>query len=83
MSSTVNPVLLVHGGAGVIRRDMDAETHDAIHASLREALVCGYDRLQAGGAALDAAAAAVVVLEDAPHFNAGRGSPDVFFSPTS
>jgi beta-aspartyl-peptidase (threonine type) len=30
--------------------------------------------LRAGGSALDAVAEAVVVLEDAPHFNAGRGS---------
>ncbi len=74
MSSSVQPVLLVHGGAGVIRRDMDADTRRAIGASLREALARGYEQLLSGKSAVDAVAAAVTVLEDAPHFNAGRGS---------
>jgi len=74
MSSTAHPVLLVHGGAGEIRRDMDTDTRRAIRASLREALGRGYETLLSGQTAVDAAAAAVTVLEDAPHFNAGRGS---------
>lgn len=70
----VAPVLLVHGGAGVIRRDMDAATERAVRAALAEALRVGHAALAAGGSALDAVTAAVVALEDAPHFNAGHGA---------
>lgn len=66
--------LLVHGGAGVIRRDMDAGTGAAVRAALAEALRQGHACLAAGDSALDAAVAAVTVLEDAPYFNAGRGA---------
>ena len=68
------PALLVHGGAGVIRRDMDADTERGVRAALAEALRRGHAALAAGGSALDAASAAVVVLEDAPCFNAGHGA---------
>src|SRR6185437_17112851 len=68
------PTLLVHGGAGVIRRDMDADTERGVRAALAEALRRGHAVLAAGGSALDAATAAVVVLEDAPCFNAGHGA---------
>ena len=67
------PRLLVHGGAGVIR-GMDAATEGAVRAALAEALRRGYAELAAGGSALDAACTAVVVLEDAPYFNAGHGA---------
>ncbi|HET6905819.1 MAG TPA: isoaspartyl peptidase/L-asparaginase [Rhodanobacteraceae bacterium] len=69
----LRPVLLIHGGAGVIRKDTD-EAEQAIRAALAQALRAGHAKLQAGGSALDAVGAAVVVLEDAPHFNAGRGA---------
>ena len=67
------PVLLIHGGAGVIRKDTD-EAEQAIRAALTHALRAGFDTLQSGGSAPDAVSAAVVVLEDAPHFNAGHGA---------
>ncbi len=66
--------LLVHGGAGVIDRDMDAATERAVCEALAEALRQGQARLAAGRSALDAATTAVTVLEDAPYFNAGRGA---------
>lgn len=69
-----SPLLLVHGGAGVIRRDMDADTERGVRAALAEALRRGHVSLAAGGSALDAVTAAVVVLEDAPYFNAGHGA---------
>jgi len=68
------PMLLVHGGAGVIRREMDSDTEHGVRAALAEALRCGHASLAAGGSALDAVTAAVAVLEDAPHFNAGHGA---------
>jgi beta-aspartyl-peptidase (threonine type) len=41
---------------------------------LKEALEAGYELLAKGNSSLDAVAAAVLVLEDSPLFNAGRGS---------
>ena len=46
----------------------------AIRAALDRALEAGSAILARGGSALDAVEAAVRVLEDDPHFNAGRGS---------
>lgn len=68
------PMLLVHGGAGVIRRELDADTERAVRDALVSALRCGHARLASGSSALDAVAAAVTVLEDAPYFNAGHGA---------
>ena len=47
---------------------------DAIRAALGRALDAGAAMLAAGGPALDAVETAVRVLEDDPHFNAGRGA---------
>ena len=67
-------VLVVHGGAGTIRRSaLDADTEAAIRASLEAALRAGLARIDAGDAPLDAVQAAIEILEDDPHFNAGRG----------
>jgi L-asparaginase / beta-aspartyl-peptidase len=69
------PALVVHGGAGTIRRSaLTPELEAAHHAGLRTALQAGHTVLAAGGTALDAVTAAVVALEDDPLFNAGRGS---------
>ena len=70
----VTPTLLVHGGAGVVRRDMTDAIERGVRAALAEALRRGYAELAAGHAALDAVVAAVTVLEDSPHFNAGHGA---------
>ena len=67
-------VLVVHGGAGtIIRSDLDADTEAAIRAALTAALQAGHAEVVAGRPALDAVTAALQVLEDDPHFNAGRG----------
>ena len=50
------------------------EREQAARAALNRALEAGSEILARGGAALDAVQAAVQVLEDDPHFNAGRGS---------
>lgn len=71
---TAAPTLLVHGGAGVIRRELDTDAERAVRDALVSALRCGHARLASGGSALDAVAAAVSVLEDAPYFNAGHGA---------
>lgn len=67
-------VLVVHGGAGTIRRaDMTPEAEAAVRAALEAALRAGHAEVVAGRPALDAVVAAVSVLEDDPNFNAGRG----------
>ncbi|MFN9966411.1 MAG: isoaspartyl peptidase/L-asparaginase family protein [Lysobacteraceae bacterium] len=67
--------LVIHGGAGVItREDLSAADEASIRADLDRALDAGDAVLKAGGAALDAAVAAVRVLEDSPWFNAGKGA---------
>ena len=67
--------LVVHGGAGTIdRAKMTPEKEREYRAGLEHALAAGYDILKRGGSSLDAAEAAVRVLEDDPHFNAGKGS---------
>src|ERR1700722_10678684 len=67
--------LAIHGGAGTLpRAEMSSEKESAYRAGLAAALDAGFAVLQAGGASLDAVTRAVVVLEDNPLFNAGRGS---------
>lgn len=67
--------LAIHGGAGVITRaNMTPEREAHMHASLEAALEAGAAVLEAGGTALDAVEAAVIVMEDDPVFNAGRGA---------
>ncbi len=71
----VAPMMLaIHGGAGVERGDMTAEDERDARAALELALRRGHAELKAGKPALDAVTAAIVVLEDDPHFNAGRGA---------
>ncbi len=60
-------VIVVHGGAGVRRADKPGNQQLAV---LEQALEAGHSQKTA----LDAVVAAVVVLEDSPLFNAGRGS---------
>ena len=67
------PVLSVHGGAGG-HTDELREHAAEYHAALEGALAAGADALNAGGGAVEAVRAAVIVLESVPLFNAGYGS---------
>lgn len=68
------PVLVIHGGAGVIRSSMTPAIEAEVRKVLREALQAGYAKLESGKPALDAVTAAIVVLENDPNFNAGKGA---------
>lgn len=71
--------LVIHGGAGVIERSRVTPAQEAgVRAGLERALAAGEKILAAGGTAMDAVEAAVRVLEDDPHFNAGRGAVFTF-----
>ena len=64
------PAVVVHGGAGT-RPDADPAPY---FEGTRRAAEAGLRALLQGGSALDAAQAAVLVLEDEPLFNAGTGA---------
>lgn len=68
-------VLALHGGAGAMpRTETSAELEAGMRADFARALKAGHAVLAEGGSALDAVTAAVVVLEDSPLYNAGRGA---------
>ena len=67
--------IAVHGGAGVVpAAELTPQLDAAFRTGLGAALRAGYAVLEAGGSSLDAVTAAVVVLEEDPLFNAGRGA---------
>ena len=66
---------MVHGGAGVIEKSqLGPEGDKAYRAGLDKAIHAGAAVLDKGGSALDAVEATLHVLEDDPHFNAGKGA---------
>ncbi|MGZ5273982.1 MAG: isoaspartyl peptidase/L-asparaginase, partial [Kaistella sp.] len=68
-------VLVIHGGAGTITPAMmTAEKEKAYRAKLTEALKAGYAEIIKGNSSVDAVAASIVILEDSPLFNAGKGA---------
>ena len=67
--------LAIHGGAGtLLRENMSAEQEAEYRAALQQALDAGAAVLREGGTAMDAVETVVVLLEDDPKFNAGRGA---------
>lgn len=67
--------LAIHGGCGVMaRQDLSEAEWAAARIDLHRSLLAGWALLQSGASALDAVQAAVVVMEDSPHFNAGHGA---------
>jgi len=67
--------IAIHGGAGtILKTQMSDELKQEILDALSKSVQAGAAFLEAGGDALDATVAAVKVMEDSPHFNAGKGS---------
>jgi L-asparaginase / beta-aspartyl-peptidase len=62
--------LIAHGGAGNWRPGSEQDAVDGMKAAVEK----GRGVLSAGGSALDAVCATVVILEDNPIFNAGTGA---------
>ena len=62
--------LIAHGGAGNWRPGSEQDAIDGMKAAVEK----GRGVLRAGGSALDAVCATVVILEDNPIFNAGTGA---------
>lgn len=67
--------LIIHGGAGTISRHrLTPEREQAYRQVLEQSLIAGHAVLKAGGSSIDAVIAAIVVMEDSPLFNAGKGA---------
>lgn len=67
--------LVMHGGAGTMAPgDMTPELERQYRETMEQALRAGHAALVEGGSSLDAVVAAIVILEDSPLFNAGRGA---------
>lgn len=67
--------LVMHGGAGTITRgSMTPEVEAEYRTKITEALRAGHAVLRDGGSSVDAVVAAIVILEDSPLFNSGRGA---------
>jgi len=57
-------VLIIHGGAGTMSRETSTPKREALYkTALKTALEAGYAVLCEGGEAMDAAVAAVTVME--------------------
>ena len=67
--------LAIHGGAGtILKEEMTPALEEQYRQGLQQALDAGFSILENGDSAVAAVKAAVIVLEDNPLFNAGRGS---------
>ncbi|AOL93758.1 isoaspartyl peptidase/L-asparaginase family protein [Porphyrobacter sp. LM 6] len=67
--------LAIHGGAGTLDpAQMTPDKRAAYEADLQKALDAGSKILADGGSAMDAIKAAIIIMEDSPLFNAGKGA---------
>ena len=68
-----SPAIVIHGGAGWFSNMSPDEIKD-LKKGLKTAADKGFEILENGGSSVDAVEAAIIILEDNPLFNAGRGS---------
>lgn len=67
--------VVIHGGAGtILKKDMTAQQEEEYRLVLHQALKAAYNEVSAGKPALSAVQAAIVIMEDSPLFNAGKGA---------
>lgn len=67
--------IAIHGGAGtILKKNMTPAKEKAYLAKLTEARDVGYQILKRGGTSQEAVIAAIIILEDSPLFNAGKGA---------
>ncbi|QDP84141.1 isoaspartyl peptidase/L-asparaginase [Chryseobacterium sp. SNU WT5] len=68
-------VLVIHGGAGtILKTSMTEEKENAYKDKLKDALNAGYAELQKGNSSVDAVATSIIMMENSPLFNAGKGA---------
>ncbi len=74
-ASATQFAIALHGGAGtILKQNMSPEMEAAYRSKLTEALQTGYAILKKGGSSLDAVEQTIMVLENSPLFNAGKGA---------
>ena len=68
-------VLVIHGGAGtILKKNITPEKEKLYINKLNEALTVGSEILKKGGSSLDAVTQTIMVMENSPLFNAGKGA---------
>ncbi len=73
--NTPEYVLVIHGGAGtILKENMTTENEAAYLEKMNEALEAGELILKNGGSSLDAVTETIMVMENSPLFNAGKGA---------
>lgn len=66
------PLIVIHGGTSKL--DLSQDEFMLRAEPMKKALKAGQAVLEKGGTALDAVTAAIVILEDDPNLNAGKGA---------
>jgi len=67
--------IVIHGGAGtILKENMTDSLEEEYKRVLDLAVSKGYDILKNGGNSLDAVTQTIIILEDSPLFNAGKGA---------
>ncbi len=66
--------IAIHGGAGSSAKDFDNPAVQKRRAAMNAALAKGVEILSSGGSSLDAVESVILMLEDDPQFNAGKGA---------
>ena len=67
--------IVIHGGAGTILKENMSDSLEAEYNRVLDLAVSrGYEILKNGGTSLDAVTQTIMILEDSPLFNAGKGA---------
>ena len=68
-------ILVIHGGAGtILKKNMTPEKEKNYQDILSQVLAEGYEMLNNGRSSLDVVQHCVMIMEDSPLFNAGKGA---------
>lgn len=74
-AQTPQYAMVIHGGAGVMdQKNMTAEQQQDYILVLKRVLTVGDSVLANGGTSMDAVENAIVIMENSPLFNAGKGA---------
>src|SRR5690554_2112019 len=67
--------IVLHGGAGTILKEHTSDSVEkAYREKLAEGISMGHEILKNGGTALEAVTRTIMVMEDSPLFNSGKGA---------